>query len=153
MAFSELKLPMRANGLSSLGAPYIKIGPQMTDSITQAVELPAEVYRKLAQGAAERGMTIESLLTVVSELVALLEQPTELDRQRCKRIDKLLDLVRDGTLDAKVRTELDQLIESDYHAANARADQLISAKQRRPGDGLPPGRKPNGSTRPAKHSR
>jgi hypothetical protein len=121
--------------------------------MTQTLELPCDVYRKLAQGAAERGMTIESLLTVVSELVILPEQPKQHDRQRCKRIDKLLDQFREGPLDAKARAELDRLIEGDYQAANARADQVISAKQRRAANGLPSGRKPAGSSRPAKRSR
>jgi hypothetical protein len=98
-------------------------------------------------------MTIQSLLTVVSELVVLPEQPTQHDRQRCKRIDKLLDQVREGSLHAKVHAELEQLIEGDYQAANVRADQLIRAKHRRTGNGLPPERKPNGPSRPTKRSR
>lgn len=120
--------------------------------MTETLELPRDVYRKLAQGAAERGMTIQSLLTAVSELVVLPEQPTQRARQRSKHIDKLLGQFREGRLEAKGRRILDHLIEGDYQAANTRADRLISAKQRGTGNELPPERKPNGSSR-AKSSR
>jgi len=99
--------------------------------MTQTLDLPGEVYRKLAHGAAERGMTIESLLTFLSELVAVPDRPTEQDRQRSDRIESLLDLFREGQLNAQDAAELDQLIAADYQAANARADRLIEAKQYR----------------------
>jgi hypothetical protein len=99
--------------------------------MNQTLQLPGEVYRKLAQGASERGMTIEALLAAVSELVVLPAQLTEQDRQRSERVEKLLDRFRTGQLNADGRAELDQLIETDYQSANARADRLIGAKQGR----------------------
>ena len=121
--------------------------------MTQTLTLPGEVYRKLARGAAERGMTIESLLTIVSELVVVPEQPTEQDRQRCDRIARLLDRFRAGQLDEQDRAELDRLIAADYQAANVRADRLIQAKQRAARGGRVPGSKPNGAASAAKPSR
>jgi hypothetical protein len=102
--------------------------------MTQTLSLPSEVYRKLAQAAAERGMTVESLLAAVSDLV-VRDQPTEQDRQRSDRIDKLLDRFRSGHLNEADRQALDQLIQADYHAANTGADCLIGAKQRRARNG------------------
>jgi hypothetical protein len=98
--------------------------------MTQTLTLPGEVYRKLAQGAAERGMSVESLLTFVSELVVTPERPTEQDQQRSDCIERLLDRFRAGQLSAQDTAELDQLIAADYQAANSRADRLIQAKQR-----------------------
>jgi hypothetical protein len=120
--------------------------------MNQTLQLPGEVYRKLAQGAAERGMTIDALLAAVSELVVLPAQPTEQDRQRSERIDKLLDRFRSGHLNPDDRAELDQLIDADYQSANARADLLIGAKQGRTGNGLPTERKSNGSPRSGKRT-
>src|SRR5438552_5057730 len=85
--------------------------------MTQALRLPGEVYRKLSQGAAERGMTIESLLTAVSELVA---KPGT--RQRSRRIERLFARFRAGRLSAEARAELDNLIGADYQQANMMAD-------------------------------
>jgi hypothetical protein len=121
--------------------------------MNQILELPSDVYRKLAEGAARRGMTIESLLVAVSDLVVLPDQPTDQERQRCRLIDKLLDRMRAGRLAAKDREQLDQLIDADYQAANARADRLIAAKLGRKENGPLPRRKPNGTSRPAKPSR
>ena len=112
--------------------------------MTQTLKLSGEVYRKLVQGAAERGMTIESLLTVFSDLVVLPDQPTDADRRRSRAIENLLDRLRAGQLNADDRGELDALIETDYQAANARADGLIRAKQRRSGNGHPSSRKRSG---------
>lgn len=120
--------------------------------MTQTLTLLGEVYRKLAQGAAERGMTIETLLTFVSELVVAPNRPTEQDRQRNERIEKLLDRFRAGKLSAQDGAELDQLIAGDYEAANFRADHLIQAKQRRTRGGRTTTSKPNGAT-PEKPSR
>ncbi len=117
--------------------------------MTQTLNLPSEVYRKLARGAAERGMTIELLLTFVSELVAVPDRPTEQDRQRNDRIERLLDRFRAGQLNAQDGAELDQLIAADYHAANARADRLIEAKQHR---ARAKGSKLNGTAPAGKHS-
>ena len=104
--------------------------------MTETLSLPSDVYRKLAQGATERGMTIESLLRADSELVVVPDRPTEQERQRSDRLDKLLDRFRAGQLKAEDRQELDQLIGEDYRAANARADKLIAAKKRRAQNGL-----------------
>jgi hypothetical protein len=103
--------------------------------MNQTLSLPGNVYRKLAKGAARRGMTIESLLAAVSELVALPEQAGEKDRPRAARIEKLLDRSRAGELNSDDCRELDQLIDADYRAANERADRLIKAKRRRTSTG------------------
>jgi hypothetical protein len=123
--------------------------------MTQTLTLPGDVYRKLVRGAADRGMTIETLLTVVSELVVVPDQPTDQDRERSDRIERLLDRYRTGHVTSQDRVELDHLIETDYEAANARADRLISAKRRRTRrETSPSDRKPNGAaslrTRPPK---
>jgi hypothetical protein len=91
--------------------------------MTQTLTLPGEVYRKLSQGAVERGMTIESLLAAVSELFA-----TSNRRQR-GRVERLLERLRAGRASAEDRAELDRLIGADYEEANARADKLIHAKK------------------------
>jgi hypothetical protein len=101
----------------------------------QILSLPGDVYRKLAKGAARRGMTVESLLAAVSELVALPEQVDDRDRRRAVRIEKLLDRSRSGKLSSNDGTELDQLIDADYRAANERADRLIKAKRRKTQNG------------------
>ena len=109
--------------------------------MTQTLTLSGKVYRKLLLGAAERGMTIESLLTIFSDLVILPDQPSEGDRARSRRIDSLLDRFRAGQLNAEDRRNLDALIDADYQAANARADSLIGAKQRRSRNGQRAGKK------------
>jgi hypothetical protein len=103
--------------------------------MTQTLSLSVELYRKLAQGAAERGMTIESLLAVVSNLVAVPSGPTPQDRRRSRRIETLLERSRNGKLTVEDRRDLDALIEADYQAATALADELIRAKQRRSRNG------------------
>jgi hypothetical protein len=108
----------------------------------QTLSLPGDVYRKLANGAARRGMTVESLLAAVSELVALPEQASEQDRRRTARIEKLFDRFRTGRLSANDRAELDQLIDADYRAATERADRLIRGKRRRARNGRPDGKRP-----------
>ena len=121
--------------------------------MTQTLTLPSEVYRKLAKGAAERGMTIESLLTAVSELITLPNQPTERDRERSECIEELLERFRSGQLNTQDRKKLDDLIKVDYEAANARAEQLISAKQSQAGNAPSLDRKPNSPPRTGKRSR
>ena len=80
-------------------------------------------------------MTVETLLAALSELVALPDQPTDEGRQRSDRIENLLDRFRARQLTAHDRRDLDELIDADYQAANARADELIRAKERRPRNG------------------
>ena len=92
--------------------------------MSQTLTLPGDIYSKLAQGAAERGMTIESLLAFVSDLVVVPDRPTEQDQQRVDRMDRLLDRYRTGKLSAEDGAELNQLIAADYQAANVRADRL-----------------------------
>jgi hypothetical protein len=126
---------------------------QVSDLMTKTLTLSGEVYRKLARGAAARGMTIESLLAFVSELVVVPDRPTEQDRQRNDRIEKLLDRFRAGQLNAQDGAELDQLIAADYQTANLRADRLIQAKQRPAPGGRATGGKPNSAAPAGKPSR
>jgi hypothetical protein len=120
--------------------------------MNQSLTLPGDVYRKLAQAAAEHRMTIESFLTCISELVVVPNQPTPHDLEKCERIEGLLQRLRTGELGAEDRGELDRLVHEDYQAANARADQLIRAKQRRTRNGHAPERKRNGSAGSSKRS-
>jgi hypothetical protein len=97
--------------------------------MSQTLTLPDELYVKLAKGAAERGLTIESLLAFVSDLVLLPSRPTQRDRQRSHCIERLLSKYGEGGLTAQDRAELDRLIDADYGEASARADRLIAAKK------------------------
>jgi hypothetical protein len=107
--------------------------------MSQTLTLPGDIYRKLVQGAAEHGMTVESLLAAVSEMVTPPKTATEEDRRRSARIERLVERFRRGRFSADDRAELNQLIDADYQAATARADRLIRAKQRRTrsGNGKP----------------
>jgi hypothetical protein len=99
--------------------------------MSQILNLPDDLYRKLCKGAAERGLTIEGLLTFVSELVVTPDRPTERDRKRSLRIERLFTRYCAGRLTARDRTELEELIDADYQEAGARADRLIAAKKPR----------------------
>ncbi len=57
--------------------------------MSQTLTLPDELYVRLAKGAAQRGLTIESLLAFVSEIVLLPSRPTARDRQRSECIERL----------------------------------------------------------------
>ena len=64
------------------------------------------------------------------------ERPPENDRDRGRRIERLLAKYRAGRLTANDRAILDQLIDADYREAIVRADRLIAARVRsapRPG--------------------
>jgi hypothetical protein len=97
--------------------------------MSQTLTLPDELYVRLAKGAAERGLTIETLLAFVSDLVLLPSRPTERDRQRSNCIERLFKKYRAGGLTEQDRAELDRLIDVDYQEATARADRLIAAKR------------------------
>ena len=100
--------------------------------MSQTLTLPDELYVKLAQGAAERGLTIESLLACVSDLVTPPKQPTQRDRERSLLIEQLFAKHSEGDLTDQDRAELWQLLDVDYQEANARADRLIPAKRTQP---------------------
>jgi parvulin-like peptidyl-prolyl isomerase len=97
--------------------------------MSQNLTLPNALFNKLAQGAAQRGMTMEALLSFLSELVIMPDRPTERDRERSRRIEQLLDKYRTGPLTEEDRATLDQLITTDYQEAVARADRLIAVKK------------------------
>jgi hypothetical protein len=97
--------------------------------MSQTLNLPDGLYLKLAQGAADRGLTIESLLTFVSDMMVMPDRPTQSERARSRSIDRLLTRYGTGPLTEKDRAQLDQLIDADYHAASTRADRLIAAKK------------------------
>jgi hypothetical protein len=121
--------------------------------MSQSLTLPDELFNKLAHGAAQRGLTVEGLLAVVSELVVLPERPTRRDQQRSRRIERLFGRYRSGTLAAEDRAELDRLIDADYQEAIARADHLLAAKQPPPGAPTASRRADRSSPKPAKRSR
>ena len=93
--------------------------------MSRSLRLPDELFNKLAQGAAQRGLTIEALLGFVSELVATPDQPTERDRERSRGIERLLAKYRAGPLTHEDRADLDRLIDLDYREAVARADEEV----------------------------
>lgn len=117
--------------------------------MSQTLTLSDELYVRLAKGAAERGLTIESLLAFVSDLVLLPSRPTERDRQRGDCIERLFEKYRAGGLTEQDRAELDRLIDVDYQEANAHADRLIAAK-RSAGDSDPRTRPEKFAKRPRK---
>lgn len=96
--------------------------------MSRSVMLPDELVDKLARGAAQRGLTLETLLAFVSEWIAVPERPTAADRERSRRIERLLAKYSAGSLKERDRAELDSLIDADYQAAAARADRLIAAQ-------------------------
>jgi hypothetical protein len=93
------------------------------------------LYHKLAQGADQRGLTLEGLLTFLSELVVLPDRPTESDLERSRCIERLFEKYRAGPLAEQDRAALDQLIDRDYQEAIARADRRIAAQSARPAPG------------------
>lgn len=97
--------------------------------MSQTVTVSSEVYRKLAKGAAERGMTVQSLLAAVSDLIASPRRPTKSDRHRSERIEKLFDRFRAGQVTAGDREDLGRLIDADYQEANVRADRMIRVRR------------------------
>jgi hypothetical protein len=103
--------------------------------MSQNLTLPDTVFDKLAQGAAQRGMTMPQLLAFLLESVSLPERPTARDRRRSRRIEQLLDRYRTRPLSEQERETLGQLIDTDYQEALARSDRLIAAKKSRPSAG------------------
>ncbi len=112
--------------------------------MTRTLSLSDELYNNLAQEAASRGITVESLLAAVSRLMVMPEKPTARDRERSRRIERLFDKDRAGRVTDKDREILDRLIDEDYEAAIARADRLIAAKTSRVGNGA------NAKSRPSR---
>jgi predicted GIY-YIG superfamily endonuclease len=117
--------------------------------MSQILILPDELYLKLSQGAAERGLTIEELLGFVSALRAVPDRATE----RSRRIDRLLARYGRGKINEKDCAELNHLIDADYQAASACADKLIAAKQSRQGTAPSPGGSKHSSPRSSKRFR
>jgi hypothetical protein len=99
--------------------------------MSRSLTLPDELFNKLAQGAAQRGLSIEGLLDFVSELVIIPDEPSERDEERSRCIEDLLSKYRNGPLTEGDRAELARLIDADYQEAIARADRLIAAKRSR----------------------
>ncbi len=102
-------------------------------AMSQTLTLPDELYARLAQVAAERGLTIESLLKFISDLVASPNRPSAQDRERHELLEGLLAKYGTGELQEKDRLQLARLIDMDYQDANARADRVITAKGKRSG--------------------
>jgi hypothetical protein len=100
--------------------------------MSQTITLPDPLFHKLVRGADQRGLTVEALLAVLSELVVLPERPTKRDRERSRRIEQFFDRYRTGRLSEQDRAALDQLIDSDYQEAIAQADRRIAGKSTRP---------------------
>jgi hypothetical protein len=123
-------------------------------AVSRSVTLPDDLFNKLAHGAAQRGLTIEGLLAFVSDIVVLPEQPGQEDRERQRLIEQLFAKYRAGPLTARDRAKLSRLIDADYRAAIARADQLIGGQKAHASESgeatAPHG---HSSSKPAKRSR
>jgi hypothetical protein len=100
----------------------------MEHAMSHTLTLPDELYVKLAEGAAERGLTIESLLAFVSELVSQPDRRKLKDGERSRSIERLFAKYSAAGLTEQELARLDRLIGLDYDQANVRADRLISAK-------------------------
>jgi hypothetical protein len=121
--------------------------------MSQVLTLPDELFDKLARGAAQRGLTIEALLAFVSELVAMPDQPTKRDRERSRRIERLLARYQAGRLTERDRAGLEQLIDVDYQEAIARAGRVIATQEANPAVPTATAQKPRSSSKPAKRTR
>jgi hypothetical protein len=99
--------------------------------MSHTLTLPDELYVKLVRGAAQRGLTLESLLACVSDLVLPAEQPTPQDRERGRIIERLFAKSSSGRLTNQDRVQLDRLIDKEYQEACRRADRLIAQKKQR----------------------
>src|SRR5262245_40838972 len=75
-------------------------------AMRHSLTLPDELFNKLARGAAQRGLTMEGLLAFVSEFIMMPDRPTERDRQRSHRIERLLAKYRTGRLTEQDRADL-----------------------------------------------
>src|ERR1043165_3946386 len=96
--------------------------------MSHQLTLPDELYSKLAQGAAQRGLSVESLLGVFSELVAVPRPGNAADRKRSATITRLMEKFCAGPLTRQDRAELDRLIGEDYSSANSNPDKIMAAK-------------------------
>jgi hypothetical protein len=110
--------------------------------MSQTLVLPDDVYRKLTQSAARRGLTVEAWLQAVTD-AAQAPPAVENDRRRGRAIERLLAKCRAGSVTKNERTKLDQLIDEEYRIAVERADARIAAKH---GGGTQTTRKPAGRT-------
>jgi hypothetical protein len=96
--------------------------------MSQTLELSDDVYERLTRAATARGITIRSLLRVVSDVVVPRIPATAQDRRRGERIERLFEKYRDASLGEAERAELNRLIDEEYRIALQRADARIAAK-------------------------
>jgi hypothetical protein len=96
--------------------------------MSKTLVLPDAVYQRLASGAARRGLTVKSLLNVVSEAVVPRIPYTAEDRRRGEKIERLFAKYRAGPLSPAELAELDRLIDRTYEVAIERADRMIAEK-------------------------
>jgi hypothetical protein len=95
----------------------------------RTLSLSDDVYRKLARSAAERGLTVEVWLELMTDAAG---RTTADDRRRGRKVEQLLGKRRDGTATENECETLDQLIDEEYRVAIKRADARIAANQSRP---------------------
>jgi hypothetical protein len=96
--------------------------------MSQTLVLSDDVFERLARAATARGMTVRSLLRVVSNVVVPRIPATERDRRRGEKIERLFEKFREAPLDEAERAELNRLIDEEYQVAMERADSRIPAK-------------------------
>jgi hypothetical protein len=94
--------------------------------MTRTINLSESVYQKLTRSAAERGLTVEVWLDLMSDAAG---GATADDRRRGRKVEQLLNKRQNGlATDAECET-LDRLIDEEYRVAIERVDARIAAKQ------------------------
>jgi hypothetical protein len=94
--------------------------------MTRTINLSDNVYRKLTRSAADRGLTVEVWLELLTDAAG---RPTAEDRRRGRKVEQLLNKRHDGTATDDECETLDRLIDDEYRVAIERADARITAKQ------------------------
>ena len=101
---------------------------EYTGDMNRSLKLSDSVYRKLKRSAAQRGLTVEAWLELMSD-AAVRPVARERDRRRGRTIERLLEKCQDGSETDTERAALDRLIDEEYRVAIERADQQIATKR------------------------
>jgi hypothetical protein len=102
----------------------------------RTINLSDSVYQKLTRSAAERGLTVEVWLELMTDAAG---RTTAVDRRRGRKVEQLLIKRQNGTATDDECRALDRLIDEEYRVAIERADARIAAKS-------------NGGAEPARRS-
>jgi hypothetical protein len=96
--------------------------------MSQTLTLSDSVYRKLTRSAAQRGVSVESWLELLSD-AAQRSASRQRDRDRVEKIERILQKCRSGAATDQQRATLDRLVDEEYGIALERADARIAAKR------------------------